>query len=349
MSEDRTQAPSRRRRQQAREAGRVAHSPDLTAAAGLLAAAVLLGVLGDDLARGLVDLIRAPLVADLPTIVLGTEPAGAVAAMVREAVWSVLMPLGGLLLGVAVAMLAVHQLQVGGLWVPALLAPDPARLLGGLSSGADPLAALGRGVWGILKAAVLIGAGAWVLGSNLPDCRRLAIQNPEALGAACGAIACDLLRTLALAVGALGVADFVLRWRRLEAQLRMTPDEGRQDRREDDGDPALRARRRSLARTWRNDPTDLLPGASLVLTGPFGLTVLLAGGPPPDRPITVRRVARGQDATALRRAATESGLPIVDSPSLATHFARGPAAAGPLPPELAAQLAAIWPRTAPDR
>ncbi len=53
MSEDRTQPPSKRRRQLARQQGQVAHSPELTAAAGWLAAVVLLGVLGDDLALGL--------------------------------------------------------------------------------------------------------------------------------------------------------------------------------------------------------------------------------------------------------------------------------------------------------
>ena len=36
MSEDRTQPPSKRRRQLAREQGQVAHSPELTAAAGWL-------------------------------------------------------------------------------------------------------------------------------------------------------------------------------------------------------------------------------------------------------------------------------------------------------------------------
>ena len=46
MSEDRTQPPSKRRRQLARQQGQAAHSPELTAAAGWLAAVVLLGCLG---------------------------------------------------------------------------------------------------------------------------------------------------------------------------------------------------------------------------------------------------------------------------------------------------------------
>ena len=45
MLEERTQPPSKRRRQQARQHGQVAHSPELTAAAGWLAAVLLIGSL----------------------------------------------------------------------------------------------------------------------------------------------------------------------------------------------------------------------------------------------------------------------------------------------------------------
>ena len=61
MSEDRTQPPSKRRRQLARQQGQAAHSPELTAAGGWLAAVVLLGALGDDLALGLTRLVRSSL------------------------------------------------------------------------------------------------------------------------------------------------------------------------------------------------------------------------------------------------------------------------------------------------
>ena len=45
-AEDRTQGPSKQRLQQAREHGQVAHSPELTAAVGLLAATLLLDLVG---------------------------------------------------------------------------------------------------------------------------------------------------------------------------------------------------------------------------------------------------------------------------------------------------------------
>src|ERR1700684_1403618 len=92
MSEDRTQPPSKRRRQLARQQGQAAHSPELTAAAGWLAAVVLLGIVGDDLALGLTKLAggsltrpavlsahRAALVAEVRGLILGLGwPLGAI-------------------------------------------------------------------------------------------------------------------------------------------------------------------------------------------------------------------------------------------------------------------------------
>ena len=61
MSEDRTQPPSNRRRQMAREQGQAAHSPELTAAAGWLAAVGVLWFCGGGLAGALMGLMRGAL------------------------------------------------------------------------------------------------------------------------------------------------------------------------------------------------------------------------------------------------------------------------------------------------
>src|SRR4051812_14244581 len=126
MSEERTQAPSKRRRQEARERGLVARSPELTAAVGLLTAVVFLGARGGDLGLALIGLARPAWQG--PSI--AADPAEVVARL-RQVAMAVVVPLGIVLVGPVVAMLAAHQAQVGGLWVPGLLAPDPGRLRGG--------------------------------------------------------------------------------------------------------------------------------------------------------------------------------------------------------------------------
>ena len=124
MSEDRTQPPSKRRRQLAREQGQVVQSPELTAAVGWLAAVAILAFLADDLALGLTRLVHGSLTAP-PGL---TPDRALVVAQVRSLCATLVWPLGVILAGFAASALAVHQLQVRGLWATALIAPSPRRL-----------------------------------------------------------------------------------------------------------------------------------------------------------------------------------------------------------------------------
>ena len=340
MSEDRTQEPSKRRRIEARERGQVARSPELTGAAGLLAASALLGVWGDDLALALLGLIREPWLGDLG---IGGGAAEVVASA-RRAAWGVAGPTLGIVAGSAVASIAAHQAQVGGLIAPGLIAPDPSRLWGlRLGEDGDGLglgAKAGRGAWSVVKAAVVVAVAAWAIRSGLEDLFRLAGLEPHALARAAGGMIRSTALKLALATLALGLVDFAAQHRRFEALMRLTPDEHREDLRAADGDPALRSRRRRAAQALRGDAPELLAGATLAVLGPNGLVVILAGGPPPRR-VTVRASANGATGRRLRRSIEAAGLVAVESPDLARSLAllRAPA----VPPELAADLAAAWP------
>ncbi len=335
MSEDRTQAPTKRRRQQAKERGQVARSPELTAAVGLLAAVALLGAFGGDLVAALVAAVRSPWTESAD---LATDPAG-VAWAVRRAVLGIAAPLGAVVVGVLVAAVAAHQAQVGGLWAPGLLAPDPSRFLGGIGGSWGSRAA--RGAWGLVKAGVIAAVAAWAIRSRWEMLGQLGRMDAPALAKAVGA----LLRSLAFALGAaslvLGLLDYAWQRARLEALLRTTPEEQREDQRAVEGDPALRARRQRAAKSRRVDPGEALAGAALVLTGGPGLAIVLGGGREPRR-ASVRMVAKGPLALRLRQLAQEAAVPKVNAPALARLLARS--GARTLPPHLAAELAAHWPK-----
>ena len=334
MSEDRTQAASPRRRQLAREHGQVARSPELTAAAALLAASVLLGMYGGRLVEALVGLAREPWVS--PLMDAGPE---AITARLRASAWAVAGPLGMIAGGAVVAAVAAHQAQVRGLWAPSLLAPDAARLWGGFGGGF--LSRSARGAWALAKAAALVAVASWAIRAGLAEFGRAGGLEPHDLARASGSSLKDAVILLSLAMAGLGLLDFAMQWGRLEAQLRLTPDEYREEMRSLDGDPALRSRRRRAARDRAARPASL-QSASLILTGDSGLIVALSGGPPPGR-VTVLASARGLAGSALIREAAECGLPIISSPDLASHFSRGRAAGPSLPPELSARLIEVWP------
>ncbi|WP_422928320.1 EscU/YscU/HrcU family type III secretion system export apparatus switch protein [Singulisphaera sp. PoT] len=340
-AEERTQSPSKLRREQARESGQVAQSAELTGAAALFAAVLLLGARGDQLALTLIGMLRAPLLGD-PMLLANPDE---VVARLRGIAFELMAPLGILAVGSATAAILAHQAQVRGLFVPGLLAPDPSRLWT-LGRGPGFATRSARGAWSVAKAVVVVAVAAWAIRSGWLDYLRLADSDTQRLARAVGEAMRRLALYLAGSTLALGLVDFGLQHRRYEAMLQMTPEESREDQRSMEGDPALRARRRRLARSWRNDSAEILAGATLMLTGPSGLTLILAGGPPPRRP-SIRSALKGAAGLKLREAALQAKLPTVAAPDLAYRLATRPAPALPLSAEQVAELAAIWPVESP--
>src|SRR5262249_52292480 len=150
----------KRRRQQAREQGQAAHSPELTAVAGWLAAVLALGCCGGGLAATLVGLMRGALSHGDPAKMPG-DVAG-LSAQVRGVALALAWPLGAILAAFALGAMAAHQLQVQWLWSSRLIMPDPGRLW---SPGRGPglSARAGRAGWAAVKAAMFVGALIWVI------------------------------------------------------------------------------------------------------------------------------------------------------------------------------------------
>ncbi|AGA31452.1 EscU/YscU/HrcU family type III secretion system export apparatus switch protein [Singulisphaera acidiphila] len=337
MSEDRTQEPSKLRRQQARERGQVAHSAELTGSVGLLAAVVMLGFWGHEITAALVKLLREPLVG---TPIISADPSEVVTRLRQLAVgviWPILPVVGSFVL----AAIGAHQAQVQGLWAPGLLAPDPTRLWT-LGQGQGIVTRGGRGVWSLLKAVTIVAVAAWSIRLGWFDFQQFGAMDAPALARAVGGTLWLLATWLAAATLVLGLIDFALQYRRYEDLLRTTSEEHREDQRTAEGDPALRSKRRRLVKAWRGDSPELLAGASLILTGPSGLTLVLAGGPPP-RSVSLRSAVQGASGLHLRLAAEAAKLPQVAAPDLARRLIGRRAPALPLPAEALAELASIWP------
>jgi len=104
-------------------------------------------------------------------------------------------------------------------------------------------------------------------------------------------------------------------WRR---SLRMAPQEIKDERKQSEGDPHIKAKRRSIARSRaRQRMLHAVPRATLVIANPTHFAVALRyvrseGGAP-------RVVAKGQDLIALtiRKIAEENGIPVIEDKALA--------------------------------
>src|SRR5208282_6026979 len=103
--------------------------------------------------------------ADPP--VASVDPAGLV-AHVRGLVLGLAWPLLVILAAFAAGALAVHQVQVRGLWTPHLIAPDPARLWS-FSRGPGLTIQIERTSSALVKSILLIGASAWTIRAGWAD------------------------------------------------------------------------------------------------------------------------------------------------------------------------------------
>lgn len=336
MSEDRTQAPSKHRKEQARERGQVAQSTELTGAVGLLFAAGAVAIWGDGLALALLSRMEDSVLGPVPVSAEAAEVVG----RLRALAFGLVGPLFPVLLAFGVGALAAHQAQVRGLWAPGLLAPDAGRLWGpGVGPGLAARA--GRGVWALGKTVVVVAVASWVVRADFARFAAFGgLDAPGLARASAGALR-HLLLVLAGATLLLGLIDFGVQHVRFASMLGMTPDEQREELRSVEGDPALRARRRRMARSWRADPGEMLVGSSLILKGASGLTVVLAGGPPP-RFVSVRTIVSGEDGETLRKAAETRKMRIVDAPGLARRFASRRPPSLPPSAELLEELGPHW-------
>ncbi len=339
MSEERTQSPSKRRRQLAREQGQAAHSPELTAAAGWLMAIAALWLCGGGLAGALLGLMRG--VGSEWEAGFSTVDPVAVAGRIQRAALAVAWPLGTIVASFAAGAAAAHQLQVRGLWAPRTVLPDVARLwTPGRGSGSASRSR--RAAWSAVKAVAFVAVLAWAVRSGWREVLGLGSLEVAGLADRVGRSVLGLGFVLAGMLAVLGLIDFGLSYFRFESMLRTSAEEQREDQRIQEGDLAARSQRRRIARLWRGDSPEELAGASLVIRGSGGLTVVVAGGPPPRR-VTIQTTAATSRGLRLRRSAERSRVPHVNDPGLAARLAQHPAGRLPIPAERLSELAAIWP------
>ncbi|MBV8364950.1 MAG: EscU/YscU/HrcU family type III secretion system export apparatus switch protein [Candidatus Eremiobacteraeota bacterium] len=150
------------------------------------------------------------------------------------------------------------------------------------------------------------------------------------------------LRALA-AFGALALID-VLRIRtRTTASLRMTAREVRDERRETEGRPELKNRRRSAAaRLTRNVDIGAIAQATAVIANPTHVAIALRYAPPSiDVPLVV---SRGADLAAglVRAIAAVHDVPIIEAPELARVLFARATLGEPIPEECFTAVAAVF-------
>jgi flagellar biosynthesis protein FlhB len=194
----------------------------------------------------------------------------------------------------------------------------------------------------VFKLVAVTVLGFLLLRSAQHDAMNAMIVEPTALPSLVLSLGTRLLTGLAVATVVLVAADIV--WSRIfwHRELMMSRQEVKDELKQADGDPIVKARMRSLARDrLRKRMIAAVPRATVVVTNPTHYAVALRyvreeGGAP-------LVVAKGQDLIALkiREVATEHGIPIVENKALAQSLYRSAEVDKMIPPEFYKAVAEI--------
>lgn len=344
MSSQRTEAATPKRRSEARRRGNVARSQDLSSGVSLLVG-VLVGAL--TLPRTL------PSFTDYLSRTLGSlgeiasDPAGFQATFAHGALTGAAMIIPMVAAGAASGIVATVT-QTGGLLTLKPLEPQIDRLnpLRGLQR-LFSLRSVVETVKSVAKIAVVVLVAVGAIRSALPTLAGAAGQAPGPILTLLGATAYGVLIRGAFVLLALGVLDYFYQRFEWERGLRMTKEEVRQDLRESEGDPMIRARQRGRQRELaRRRMMDDVPRATVVVTNPTSIAVALRYIPSKMAAPTV--VAKGSRLVAerIRAIAARHGVPIVENRPLAQALLRTVPLGRQIPPALyhaiAEVLAAIY-------
>ena len=339
---DKQEKPTAKRLKDAKEKGQVARSRELGAAFGLIAAALALAWLGSDLAQAM----ASRLAQDLGSLDL--HASGAIStAELSGVVWHnvtwlgrALGPLTGAVLTVVIAGFAV---QGGVRFAPQALelhweylAPSHGAQRFKMSkSGADVARA-------ILALTLLAFVTVPVVEDVLHRAPDFVMLVPIEAAAEGWQQIYRLLWRGALALVVLGGADYLWqRWSWMRG-LRMSRQDVRDEMRQQEGNPEMKARVRRIQRDMaRSRMLTHVKTATVVVTNPTHFAVALTY----DRarmaaPVVV---ATGQDAMAakIREVARKAGVPIIENPPLARALYAAADIGDPVPASLFTAVAEV--------
>jgi len=330
---------SPRRLEQAREKGQVARSRELATAAIAFAGAIGLTTLGPGIFDRCLQLFRSSLVLDRDA---GFSEARMAAGleMYSTDILLAMAPLAGLVL---FATLAAPMLLSGWVWSTTALAPDWNRLnpVRGLSNiiSTQGLAEL---VKAILKCLLLGAIGVWAVVHAWGETQALAGQGTAAAVVSLGNLVGTGFFALAGGLVVIALVDVPYQLWHYYDGLKMTREELREEQREQEGDPQLKARIRSQQREIaRKRMMAAVPKADVIVTNPTHYAVALEYKP--GRMSAPKVVAKGAGLIAqrIRDIGRENDVPLLEAPPLARALYRHAEIGSEIPTALYAVVAQV--------
>ena len=316
MSEggDKTEAPTQKRRDDAREKGDVLKSRDLATALVVLAGISWMMFFGPALLAACKEVMAASFSfgrADVEDF----QPW----RPLIQAGWKLAAPIGTLF-AITIGAAVASQAGLGSLGFNAgLLAPKASRI----NPGSGIKRIIGMQGWielgkSLLKVTLLGSIGAWMLWQTAHFSFGLAASNLPVALAGLGATLTHVLLVMAMGLVAIGMIDVPTQIMQLLRKLRMTKQEVKDEHKESEGNPEMKGHMRMRQREMMSGGMHkALDEAHVVLTNPTHFAVALRYDRGRDEVPVVVAKSRGALALAIREAAKDRSLPILEYPALA--------------------------------
>lgn len=318
---DKTEAPTPRRRSEAREQGQIARSPDLTAAALLLGVIFMLDWFGPGLVTALKTLMETMLGADSLRDTGSASAFGGVMLSIRLVAGA----MAPFLAGIVVVAVVTNLAQVGFFLnfqriQPQLSGLNPLKGWKKIFSGRDGAVHL---VMSLLKLMLVALVAYSAIHGRLPlilSTQQLEFIQIFGLGA-------EVVYSIGLRIGAvllvLAILDYgYQRWSH-EQKLKMSKQEIKEEMRRMEGDPKIKSRRRQIAiQRLTQSIRQNVPSADVIVTNPTHYAVALKYDA--DTMHAPKVVAKGADllAQTIREVAIANGIPILERAPLARALYR---------------------------
>ncbi|GAB3308411.1 flagellar biosynthesis protein FlhB [Luteimonas notoginsengisoli] len=338
QKEDRTEQPTEKRLREARERGDVPRSRELANVAVLGCAVLALKVSSGHLGGSARDWMRGALSIDRSIL----ESPDRLLPHAAHLLAGLAMPMLPLVLA-ALAACALAPMAMGGLrFAGKSLQPDFTRLspMKGLARlyGRESLAELLRS---LLRVLLIGGVGAWVVYHAFSTLLAMPQASLEAAVAEGVDLALGALMAMVGSLGALALIDVPWQHFQHRSKLKMTKQELRDEAKEAEGNPEVKARVRQVARQMsQRRMMEAVPTADVVVMNPTHYAVAMkyqAGMRAP------KVVAKGLDemALAIRALAEKHRVAIVEAPPLARALYRQSQVDQEIPVKLYAAVAQV--------
>lgn len=315
FDDNKTEAPTPRRREDARGDGQVVLSPDLTSGVLLMLASLSVWMFGSAWMRGFGNTIAGQIVAlrpvewGIPQTMLSLRWLGAQVVLIS----------GGIVIGAWVVNVAVSVVQTGfGFHTkPVMLNPEKLSFTRGWQN-LFSLDGVVKGFVAPLKVLAFVAAAivfVWYFGSDIALGTRGSLPDTVVL---CGKLLPVLLLIFSGIAVLFGGADFLFRWYRHEQKLKMSREEVKQEQKEEQGDQNVKQQmQKSRQEARKRKSLQDVPTASAVITNPthFAVAIRYESGKL-SAPIVV---AKGTDhfARQIIALAHEYSVPVMERKPLA--------------------------------